>query len=182
MNLRIRAAAIRGTILCCVALAVATPLRAQHAATQPAAVQTPGHFRPMEYLVGSCWTGTFPDGKQTDEHCFEWVFDRKFIRDRHIVRNGPPYEGETMYGRQGSDAHVSYWYWNSAGGISTGRVDMQGDTLTFPERHVTADGVVEMRAVWLRTGPDRYRVVQEVRKGGEWTRAWTMEMVRGRAR
>lgn len=182
MNRLTSVAAIRRAILPCVALALAAPLGAQNAGVPSAPVQTPEHFRPMEYLVGSCWIGTFPDGKQTDEHCFEWVYDRKFIRDRHIVRNGPPYEGETMYGRQGSDAHVSYWYWNSAGGISTGRVDMHGDTLTFPERHVTAEGVVEMRAVWLRTGADRYRVMQEVRRGGEWTRSWTMEMVRGRAR
>jgi hypothetical protein len=56
-------------------------------------------FRPFEFLVGDCWVGSFPDGKATDEHCFEWVYDRKFIRDRHVVRNGEaPYFGEALYG------------------------------------------------------------------------------------
>src|SRR4051812_49896955 len=64
--------------------------RAQGARVNPA-------FKPLEFLVGSCWTGTFPDGKQTDTHCFEWLYDRHFIRVRHVVRGGPPYEGESTY-------------------------------------------------------------------------------------
>ena len=54
-------------------------------------------FKPIEFVVGSCWTGTFPDGRQTDEHCFDWLFGHRFVRDRHIVRGGPYYEGETIY-------------------------------------------------------------------------------------
>ncbi len=40
----------------------------------------------------------FPRKPQpTDEYCFEWVFDRKFVRDKHVVRGGEPYEGESLY-------------------------------------------------------------------------------------
>ena len=177
---------LRGAVLAACTLLQAAVLGAQTTQSArpsvPAPADTPTHFKPMEFLVGSCWIGTFPDGRRTDEHCFEWVYDRKFIRDRHIVRGGAPYEGETLYGKQGSDALVSYWYWSSTGGISTGQMDAVGDALIFPERHVSATGVLEMRAVWRRTAADRYRVVQEQRRGTEWTTAWTMDMVRQPAR
>ncbi len=40
----------------------------------------------------------FPRKPQpTDEYCFEWVFDRKFVRDKHVVRGGEHYEGESLY-------------------------------------------------------------------------------------
>ena len=65
-------------------------------------------------MVGDCWVGTFPDGKATDEHCFEWVYDRKFIRDRHVVRNGEaPYFGEALYGWDAKEKRLAFWYWNS---------------------------------------------------------------------
>src|SRR4051812_23935066 len=75
-------------------------------------------FRPLEFLVGSCWTGTFPDGKATDEHCFEWVFDHKFIRDRHVVGSGEGggrYQGESLFGWSDKEQRVAFWYWNSNG-------------------------------------------------------------------
>src|SRR5512144_1524092 len=72
----------------------------------------PSPFAPLEFLVGSCWVGTFPDGKQTDEHCFEWVFDRKFIRDRHTVRGGAPYEGESLYSWDAKANRIAFSYWS----------------------------------------------------------------------
>ncbi len=30
-------------------------------------------LKPMSFLAGHCWKGTFPDGKTTDEHCFAWM-------------------------------------------------------------------------------------------------------------
>ena len=158
--------------------ATAGSLSAQAPTPAPSASATPEHFRPMEWLVGSCWIGTFPNGKETDEHCFEWVYDRRFVRDRHVVRGGKPYEGETLYGRRGKDAHVTYWYWSSSGGISTGRVDPVGDELHFPERHETKDGVLEMRSIWRRVDADHYSILVESRKDGAWKQMWTMEMTR----
>ena len=53
-------------------------------------------FRPFEFLVGDCWVGAFPDGKQTDEHCFSWLYDGKALRDVHTVRapNRPDYPSD----------------------------------------------------------------------------------------
>ena len=48
-------------------------------------------YQPLEFLAGHCWKGAFPGGKQTDEHCFTWVYGGKFLRDRHTVRaDGKP--------------------------------------------------------------------------------------------
>ena len=139
---------------------------------------TPEHFRPMEFMVGSCWIGTFPDGKATDEHCFEWMYDRKFIRDRHVVRGGPPYEGETIYALDAKEKRVTYWYFSSAGGLSTGQMLPEGESLVFPERHTSASGVIEIKSVWTRAGADAIRVESMRKDGSEWKMMWTMELKR----
>jgi hypothetical protein len=136
-------------------------------------------FRPLEFLVGDCWLGTFPDGKQTDEHCFEWVYDRKFIRDRHIVRNGKAlYAGETMYGWDARAKRLGYWYFNSEGDVIVGAVEYRPDSIVFPTRYETEKGPVELRATWTRTGPDSYRVNQSQRAGKDWKPLWMMELKR----
>ena len=140
--------------------------------------QAAPNFAPLEFLVGSCWLGTFPDGKQTDEHCFEWVFDKKFIRDRHIVRGGAPYQGESMYGIDPNTKALSYWYWTSLGQVIIGRVEYQADSIVFPSRYQSASGEVELKAVWTRVGTDGYRVSQSQRAGNEWKPLFTMSFTR----
>lgn len=137
-------------------------------------------FRPLEFLVGSCWIGTFPDGKNTDEHCFEWVFDRKFIRDRHVVPGVVPYRGETIYGWDPIAKSLSYWYWNSEGMVIIGRVEFTPDGIVFPSRYATPQGDVELKAVWVRDGADAYRVSQTQLRDGVWKPLWTMRMIRRR--
>ena len=50
------------------------------------AAEVRAELKPFAFLVGSCWTGTFPNGTSTDTHCFEPVYGGLFIRDRHVVR------------------------------------------------------------------------------------------------
>jgi hypothetical protein len=136
-------------------------------------------FRPLEFLVGHCWVGAFPGGKATDEHCFEWVFDRKFIRDRHVVRNGDaPYAGETLYGWDAEEKRLGFWYWNSEGEVIVGAVEYRPGSIVFPTKHVTDKGTMELRATWTRTGQDSYRVEQSQRAGQAWKPLWTMELKR----
>jgi hypothetical protein len=145
--------------------------------------RTTPDFRPLEFLVGHCWVGTFPDGKATDEHCFEWVFDRKFIRDRHVVRNGAaPYAGETLYGWDSEKKRLGFWYWNSEGEVLIGAVEYRPGSIVFPTRHVTDKGTVELRATWTRRGEDSYRVEQSQRAGEVWKPLWTMELKRAPGR
>lgn len=136
-------------------------------------------FAPMAFLAGSCWMGTFPDGKARDEHCFEWVYEGKFLRDRHVVTGArAPYGGETLYAWDPDKKKVVYWYWTSQGAFSTGEVEFEPGEVVFPERHVSEAGVRELRSVWRRTGEDRYRVSTAERADGAWKELWSMEMVR----
>ncbi len=136
------------------------------------------NFRPLEFLVGHCWIGTFPDGKQTDEHCFEWVYDKKFVRDRHVVRGGPPYEGESLYAWDATQKRITFSYWNSSGDVSTGSVEDTADGLVFPQKHETASGTMELKTIWTRPNPKAYHVWVGQRVGSEWKTLWTMDLNR----
>lgn len=145
-----------------------------------AAAPTPD-FTPLEFLVGSCWTGAFPGGAATDEHCFEWVFDRKFIRDRHGVRGAEaPYAGETLYAWDARAGHLTWSYWNSEGQVITGTVEVHPSFMDFPFRMETPNGPAEFRARWTRTGADSYRVEQARREGERWVALSSMELRRKR--
>lgn len=88
---------------------------------------------PLEFLVGSCWQGEFPDGNQIDTHCFDAVYDGAHIRDRHAVTGGPSvYLGETIYSWNGEAEAISYVYWNSLGGVSTGTATPTQGLFSFP--------------------------------------------------
>ena len=137
-------------------------------------------FTPMAFLAGNCWVGTFPDGKLTDEHCFEWLYDGRWLRDRHVVRGGKPYAGETTYGWDGAAQRLGFWYFNSDGVLTTGHVQYAGDSIVFPERYTTERGEVELRSVWARAGADAYRVTTSRRETDGWRVLWTMEMRRRR--
>ena len=148
----------------------------------PVGAQAPAgpDFSPLAFLVGSCWVGDFPGGRMTDEHCFEWVHDRKFIRDRHVVRGGKPYAGESLYGWDAANRRVAFWYFTSEGQVTTGHFEFRGDTIVIPERVQTAKGVVEMRATWTRVGDDAYRIWQGQKADSAWKTLYTMEMKRKR--
>ena len=145
-------------------------------------LSVPEHFQPLAFLVGSCWEGTFPDGKSTDKHCFEWVYGGKFIRDRH--RSGgqkAPYEGETWHGWDTERGSLVFWYFNSLGGVSTGTALPTAEGIVFPERHVSSQGIREFRSVWKQTSADSYKTVLMEKTGEDWVEVWTMSFKRSRA-
>lgn len=113
---------------------LAAVLTAALAAAPASAETTPDHLKPFEYLVGHCWTGTFPGGKATDTHCYEWMLGGQFIRDRHTVKSaGPDYGGEAVYYLDGATKAVKYRYWNSDGGFSDGAFEVDGNLARVPE-------------------------------------------------
>ncbi len=158
------------TMIVVVALCAVSPAEAQQASA--------ADYRPLEFLVGSCWKGNFPDGRTTDEHCFEWMYDKKFIRDKHVVRGGAPYQGETVYGWDPVAKQPTYTYWSSEGFIITGKVVYSPDGIVFPSQYSTDKGVVEIKAVWTKVGTDGYRVQQNQKADGAWKVQWTMALTR----
>ena len=138
-------------------------------------------LQPLAFLAGQCWSGPFPGGKATDEHCFEWVYGGRFLRDRHIVRGGEnPYRGETLYYWDPAGKAIAYIYFNSDGGVSRGNARADGDTLVFPsERHTLEGGAVrEHGTTWKREGDDRYVAITNELRDGKWHEAWRVDFRR----
>jgi hypothetical protein len=147
-----------------------------------AAQSTPAAaLRPFGFLLGGCWRGTFPDGRATDEHCFESLFGGQFVRDRHVVSGGKePYSGETTYAWDAASRRIIYWYIASNGAYSTGHAEGQEDSIVFPEVHVSGSGTRELRNVWRRTGADSYLIEVFEKTGAGSMLLWSMEMRRKR--
>lgn len=138
------------------------------------------HFQPQAFLAGSCWKGMFPDGKQVDEHCFEWVYDGLFLRDRHTVNGGSsPYGGETIYCFDAPSKTVHYLYINVLGGNSRGTVTVKDEALVFPEESYS-DGKQQQtyRSSRRRDGDDAYFVLTELKTAQGWKEAWRVRMQR----
>ena len=70
-----------------------------------AAAEPPTPYQPLAFLAGHCWKGSFPGGKLTDEHCFSWIYDGKFLRDVHTLRGAgrPDAQGESEGGESDAD-------------------------------------------------------------------------------
>ena len=140
-------------------------------------------YRPLEFLAGSCWKGAFPDGKQTDEHCFTWMYGGKFLRDRHVVRGEghADYLGETIYYWNPAANQVEYLYVESDGGFSRGTVSVEPGALVFPAAtYVDAGKSRTYRSRWRHASADAYDVVTEFQSGDAWKEGWSVHMAKSR--
>jgi len=137
-------------------------------------------LQPLQFLVGHCWAGDFPNNMGKDTHCFEPMYGGRFIRDKHVLHGkGPDYLGESIYAFDPKQKRIVFWYWSSDGDMDSGPVEPVADGLNFAERHLTQPQDVTMRTHWKRVGDDRYEALNE-RKGpdGEWKTEWKVEYVR----
>lgn len=134
--------------------------------------ERPGEpFAPLAFLAGSCWSGTFPDGRTVDKHCFSWMYDGAFLRDVHVVKapDRPDYRGETIYHWDGDAGVIAYRYYNSLGGVSDGVVRIEGDLLVFPsETYRNGDVVQVFRSSWKRNDSGGYLAITEEKADGGW--------------
>ena len=149
-----------------------------------AQVQQPGltgQIEPLAFVVGSCWRGTFPDGRRIDTHCFTPMLGGNFVRDLHVVEGSPaPYSGETLYRWDSEARRIVYDYYASDGSHSAGIALSAANGLLFPEEaHRARDGSETLiRSAWTRDGADAYVVVAESMRGDSWQQLWQMRMVR----
>src|ERR1700739_381536 len=128
-------------------------------------------LKPMAFLAGHCWKGTFPDGKKSDEHCFAWAAGGQALRDTHTVRAGDQavFSGETTYYVDSAGKRVAYLYVESTGGFSTGSAENGPDALVFPDGRYTSDGeTMNYRARWTRQGDQAYEAFSEAQTPKGW--------------
>lgn len=141
---------------------------------------SPRPLASLAWLAGSCWTGTFADGRTKDLVCYEWMLGGTFLRSRHRVVGGAgPYEGETVLGHSAGTGKLEYTYFSSPGAIMRGETVPVEKGLSFPAARVEVGGAtIELRSAWTRVGEDRYVATSERFAGGEWTPFMRIEFVR----
>jgi hypothetical protein len=123
---------------------------------------------PMAFLAGYCWSARFPDGKATDTHCFEWVFARHQLRDRHTVSGGPEaYGGETLYFWDSANRRITYRYIDATGGHSNGHVEARDGALHFPaDAYVAANGQrMDFVTQWQPVDATHFHMLAQQRVG-----------------
>lgn len=138
-------------------------------------------LQPMAFLAGSCWKGTFPDGKVTDEHCFDWLYDGKFLRDRHVVRapGQPDYVGESTYFWDPETRRIEYIYLENLGAISRGTAEPAPDGLIFPAaRYVDGDKGMTYRARWTRIDATTYEAHNEIQGKDGWATMFKLKLAK----
>ena len=156
--------------------ALALALLAGTAFAEPAAL-----LKPMAFLAGHCWKGTFPDGKKSDEHCFAWMYGGQVLRDTHTVRAGDAavFTGETTYYVDTAAKRVQFLYVEGTGGFSTGSVESASDALLFPDGRYTSDGgTLTYRARWTRQGDQAYEAWSEAQTPKGWVTMFRVVMER----
>ncbi|MDX1500760.1 MAG: DUF1579 family protein [Thermoanaerobaculia bacterium] len=125
-------------------------------------------FAPLDTLAGSCWGGEISEGVR-DVHCWEWVIQEKFLRDRHTVRGGGGvYSGDTLYAWDADDATLRFWYFNSLGGVSQGTAAVEGERMLFEESYEDAERSAAIRSYLELPDADRYRIASERLSDGGW--------------
>ena len=139
------------------------------------------NLQPLAFLAGSCWKGTFAGRTVTDEHCFSWIYNGRFLRDHHVVRgDSVPYEGETTYAWDAPAKRITYWYIALPGFYSQGNVEPSDGALVFHDNLVTSSSRKQL-VTWRRSGPDAYTVRVEEVSDGTSKELWSMVMQRSRA-
>ena len=136
---------------------------------------------PLSFLAGSCWKGTFAGRNVSDEHCFKWIYNGRFLRDHHIVvGDSVPYEGETTYAWDAAQKQIVYWYIALPGFYSQGSVAPSDGALVFQDNLQTSQAR-KLRTTWRRTDADAYTVQVEDVTSGPPKELWSMVMRRSRA-
>jgi hypothetical protein len=144
-----------------------------------AAADAQPEYQPLAFLAGHCWKGSFPGGKQTDEHCFTWIYEGKFLRDRHTVRGEgqPDSSGESIFFWNPSAKQIEYLYIESDGGFSRGAVSVDHDAIVFPDTSYEENGKTQVyRSRWQRSGEKAYDVVTELQAKNGWMPGFKVHM------
>ncbi|RYD96637.1 MAG: hypothetical protein EOP61_17720 [Sphingomonadales bacterium] len=105
-------------------------------------------------LGGMCWEARLPE-VVTDTHCFSVARNGHLVMDVHKVRSrsgGVVYEGVTLYRFEEAGGAIRYDYYTSNGGLLSGYVRRDGQTLLFSD---APGGAVT--TVWTLTA-DAYEV------------------------
>lgn len=124
-------------------------------------------------LSGSCWSGTFPDGKTSHRQCYTTQFGR-FMRGTATLLSDkegkpvPSFSGDSVFGWNDSKGTIDYFIWGSDGSYRQLEARYVEDELHFPIPSRTDAQKIVLRSVWRRIDANSFEVRQERPQGSEW--------------
>ena len=142
-------------------------------ASGAARAQTPDGFGWFGTLAGSCWAGTFADGRTTHTQCYTRQFD-KFVRGTATLaeqRDGVQhmlFEGDSVFAFDEATRRIVYYIWGSDGAHRRLEAHYIGDELAFPVESRKDPGRIAYRSVWRRLGDDAFEVRRERPNEAKW--------------
>jgi hypothetical protein len=139
-----------------------------------------GPLRPFSFLAGHCFKGTIAERNDTDEHCFQWIYEGQALRDVHTVRGAghPDYVGETTYYWDSAAKRIEYLYVENLGGIMRGTVEPGEGALVFPAAAYVAGGeAMTLRVKWTLQ-KDGYEAWSEMQDKDAWKTMFKVKMVK----
>ncbi len=129
------------------------------------------HLEPLRPFLKT-WKGTFvkstPDKPIVDVLRCERGLNGQAIRFLHSINDGA-YGGETMIIWDEKKQSLVYYYFTTAGFMTTGRMEVsEGKMATHEEVKGSSEGITEVRGHSEMTPDGKFHVKTEYRKNGEW--------------
>jgi hypothetical protein len=131
------------------------------------------HLEPLRPLLGKTWKGPFKDSKPdkpvVDMARWERALNGQAVRLLHSINQGA-YGGETMFIWDEKKQSVVFYYFTTAGYMTTGTMEMKdGKILTHEEVKGEAGGVSEVRGTSEIQPDGKFHVKAEYLKDGQWS-------------
>lgn len=131
------------------------------------------HLEPLRPLLGKTWRGPFKDSKPdkpvVDIARWERALNGQAVRLLHSINDGA-YGGETMFVWDEKKQAVVFYYFTTAGYMTTGTIEVKGTTIiTHEDVKGEAGGVTEVRATSEILPEGKLHVKAEYLKEGKWS-------------
>jgi hypothetical protein len=130
------------------------------------------HLEPLRPLLGKTWKGVFKDSKSdkptVDVARWERTLNGQAVRLLHSINDGV-YGGETVFIWDEKKQVVAYYYFTTAGFMTTGTMEAKdGKILTREEVQGQAGGVTAVRSTSEIQPDGKFHVKSEHLKNGQW--------------
>jgi hypothetical protein len=130
------------------------------------------HLEPLRPLLGKTYRGVFknskPESPTVDVARWERALNGKAVRLLHSVNDGI-YGGETIFVWDAKKQAVAFYYFTTAGYLTTGTLTSKdGVLLTKEEVAGNAGGVTEVKATSKLGAEGTLHVKSEYLKDGDW--------------
>lgn len=129
-------------------------------------------LEPLRPLLGKTWKGAFknskPDQPTVDILRCERALNGQAARFLHSINQGA-YGGETLFIVDPKTQKVVYYYFTTAGFMTTGSVEFDGSKMISREKiEGSASGITEVRAESVILPDGKFHVKSEYFKEGKW--------------